>query len=78
MIKPIFHFESEHTGKHVVIVPACHDYKHYNAEWMDRPDGETDWLQPDVDLRETEYWFDTEQEALQKVAELYAAQLNDR
>ena len=80
-IRPVFIFRTDTDGKeksqYIVKEVRYFDWSGYSSEWMCDDQLGDSCLVPDVDITEKSYTFDTEQEALRKVAELYAAQLSD-
>lgn len=81
-IKPVFIFRTDTDGKekskYIVKEVRYFDWTDYHSEWMCDAQLGDSCLVPDVDITEKSYTFDTEQEALRKVAELYAEQLKER
>ena len=78
-IKPVFLFrilDSEGNGdsRYVVNTVTHWDWTSYDSSWMCNPTLGRECLVLDVDLIDEEWIFVTEQEALAKVAELYAQQ----
>ena len=74
IVRPVFYFRTE-DNRHIVKTVKFWDLKHYDSLWMDDPMlGNVCWIH-DVDITDQTYEFDTEQEALRKIAELYAEQL---
>jgi len=79
-VKPVFLFRVDSGPKpyYVVMTVQCWDYIGYNSEWMcDHAVGKECFV-PDVDLVERQWVLYDEQEALKKVAELYAEQLAEQ
>jgi len=77
MFKPVFLFRTL-EGKYVVKRVRYWDYVSYPSKWMDDPLLGDECLVPDVDVTEETFLFDSEQDALKKMAELYAVQLFKR
>lgn len=76
-IKPVFIFRltEESDSKFAVVSTMSFDWVYYDAGWMcDSVLGERP-LVPDVDLRDHVWMFDTEDEALEMQAILFATQL---
>lgn len=77
-MKPVFMFckEVSETENVYVVMEVTHwNYSSYDSGWMwDRVLGK-ECLVPEVDIVKHQWMFKDEQEALRKVAELYAAQL---
>lgn len=78
-IRPVFMFRTDTDGKgktqYIVKDVKYWDYASYDSSWMCDEQLGKSCLVPDVDICEKAYTFDTEQEALRKVAELYSEQL---
>ena len=73
-IRPVFMFRTD-TDEYIVKDVKYWDYTSYNSTWMcDEQLGKYCFV-PGVDITEKSYTFNSEQEALRKVAELYAGQL---
>ena len=81
LIKPIFMYRDIITGRpetlrYVVVEPEFWGYMEYDARWMAGDDMFSGKVSiPELDIRNYVFAFDNEQDALRKVAELYAEQL---
>ena len=70
-VKPVFVHFNRNTQKYVVQSVRNWDWSYADTNWMNDADVGTNAIVPTIDIVDETFLFDTEEEAMSKIQELY-------